>query len=762
MRRYVLPSLLAVVVIILSGCPKGEQSYSNEAKKAEEVHDYDTALLHYEQALRLKPDDPALRARVDQMRFEAGQFHVEQGKRFLQANNLTLALAEFQKAKTVDPSNAAADQEIQRTLDLIAAQQGIPAPHPSDDQPESDLLTMPPELKPLSRAPIGLKMTNDSRIAYETIAKLAGLSVIFDPDFSSKRITIDLPNVTLEQALDAVSLEAKAFWKPVTTSIILVAPDQPQKRRDLEDEVVKTFYLSNTLTPQDITEIVTGLRQLLDLKRLQQVNAQNAIVIRDTQDKLLLAGRILDDIDKARPEVLIQVEVLEANLDHMSQLGILPSTSPVASLVFTPRTSVQPNSGSTSTTTTTTTPTTGNLITLNNLAHLSTADYSVTLPSATLDALLTDTGTRIIEDPEVRVSDGQQAKLKIGEKVPIATGSFQAGVGVSTSTVSPLVNTQFQYQDVGVNIDVTPRVHPDNDISLKLKIEVSAVTGESNLGGILQPIISQRTVEHEVRLREGEVSILGGLIQHTVTNNLNGWPGVSSVPFFKYFFSQTTKDVMDDDVIIVITPRIIRLPNITAANLQTIATGSDTNVRVYREQFENPAPKPPPATGVAPAPGTISAPGGAPTTAAPATAAPAQQPTTLKFEPGTMNMRPGDTATVGLEVQNVHDLFSIPLLLQYDPAVIQIDDVRNGGFLSGGTQEIAIVQQVDQKAGQAIISASRQPGTQGINGSGTLLGIVVRAVAPGNASLQVAQVNARDSQQHNLAITAGTATIQVK
>jgi general secretion pathway protein D len=759
LRRYALPCLLAVAVIILSGCPKSTQNY-NQGQKAEETQDYDTALLYYQKALKLKPQDAELRIRVDQMRFQAGQFHIEQGQKFLAANNLTLALAEFQKAKTVDPSNTAADQEIQRTLDLISAQQGIASPHPSDAQTGSDLLTMPPELKPLSREPINLKMTNDGKIVFETIAKLAGLSVIFDPDFNSKRITVELPNVTLEQALDAVAIEAKAFWKPVTSSIILVAPDQPQKRRDLEDEVVKTFYLSNTLTPQDITEIVTGLRQLLDLKRLQQVNAQNAIVIRDTQDKVLLAGRILDDIDKARPEVLIQVEVLEARLDNLNQLGILPSQSPVVALAFTPRTSVQPNSGTTSgttTTTTTTTPTTGNQITLNNLAHLASADYSVTLPSANLTALLTDTGTRIIQDPEVRVSDGQQAKLRIGDKVPIATGSFQAGVGVSTSTVSPLVNTQFQYQDVGVNIDVTPRVHPGDDISMKLKIEVSSVTGESNLGGIEQPIISQRTVEHEVRLHEGEVSILGGLIQHTVTNTVNGWPGLANIPFVSYLFSQHDKEVQDDDVIIVITPHIIRMPAITAANLQTIATGSDTNVRVYREQFDNSSPAPlapaSPASGTAPSSGT----------AASGTAPAAQAPTAmLKFEPATMNMRPGDTATIGLEVQNVHDLFSIPLLLQYDPAVIQIDDVRNGGFLSGGTQEIAIVQHVDQKAGQAIISAARQPGTQGINGSGTLLGLVVRAVAPGSSSLQVAQVNARDSQQHNLPISAGTATIQVK
>ena len=213
--------------------------------------------------------------------------------------------------------------------------------------------------------------------------------MIFDPDFTSRRITAELPNVTLEQALDAVSLESKSFWKPITPSVIFVAPDNPQKRKDVEDEVVKTFYVSNTLTPQDLTEIVTGLRQLLDLRRIQQVNSQNAIVIRDTPDKLVLAGKIIRDIDKAKPEVLIHVQVMSANLDRLRDLGILPGQS--VSLTFTPRTSVQPNS---STSTTRHAPrrphdpsTTIPQITLNNLQHLSTADYSLTLPGATANAI---------------------------------------------------------------------------------------------------------------------------------------------------------------------------------------------------------------------------------------------------------------------------------------------------------------------------------------------------------------------------------------
>ena len=400
------------------------------------------------------------------------------------------------------------------------------------------MMSGPPEIKPLSRAPINLKMTNDSKIIFDTVSKLAGLTVIFDPDFTSRRIATELTDVTVEQALDIVSLEAKAFWKPVTNNIIFIAPDQAQKRRDYEEEVVRTIYLKNTILPQDITEIVNGLRQLLDLRRVQQFNAQNAIIVRDTPDKVMLAEKIIQDIDKPKSEVVVQFAVIQARRDRMRDLGISPGTS--ASLTFTPP------SATTSTTTNSTTNTATGLP-LNQLRSLGTSDYSVTLPNATANALLTDSLTRIIDDPEIRMVDGQDAKLRIGSRVPVATGSFQAGVGVgATGTaggiVNPLVNTQFQYLDVGIIVDVTPRIHSeDREVSLKLSVEVSSVSGTSSIGGINQPVISTKRIEHDVRLQDGEVNILGGLIERQNNKTQTGWPGFSDVPFLKYFTSDNNE-----------------------------------------------------------------------------------------------------------------------------------------------------------------------------------------------------------------------------
>ncbi len=748
MHRYGTLMVCVSFGLLAAGCPKGQTDY-NQGRKAETLQDYDAAFDYYLKALKADPYNASYKIKLNQIRFESGALHVKQGVKLRDTGDLQGAVAQFQRAQVIDPSSPVADQELRKTLEMLGEKNRATdaAAEPPADPNEEQLASKPPEIKPLSRAPINLKMSNDAKIVYDTIGKLAGLTVIYDPDFPARRITTELNNVTLEQALDIVSLESKAFWKPVTENIIMVVQDQPQKRKDYEEQLVKTFYLSNTVQPQDLTEIVTGLRQLLDLRRIQQLNSQNAIIVRDTPDKLALAEKMIRDIDKAKPEVIIQVEVLEARIDRLRDLGVLPGQHASISVI---------PPGSTSTTTTGGTPTSNNNLTLNQLRHLTGADYSITLPSFTANAILTDTSTKIIQNPEIRSVDGQVAKLRIGDKIPIATGSFQAGVGVGTAggagLVNPLVNTQFTYLDVGVNVDITPRVHPNHEISMKVKIEVSAHTNDVTIGGITQPIISQRVVEHDIRLKEGEVNILGGLVQRTNSKTLNGWPGLAKMPLLRYLFSEDKTEYQEDQVLIVLIPQIVRVPEWTKANLRSIASGSDQNIQVRRES-EIRAPATPAApTQQGPA---NPAPSGA--------ASPQQAPAArVRFEPQTLTLKAGQSATIGVVVENVNDLFSIPLLLQYNPAVISVEEVEHGAFLSGGTQEIAIVQRVDKEHGQAIISATRQPNTSGVNGSGTLMGIVIKALAPGSSNLSIVQVNAKDSQQKPIALVTSEATLQVQ
>jgi general secretion pathway protein D len=756
MQRWRIFLLSIGAGLLAAGCPKGQPDYS-QGQKAEVLQDYDAAFSYYQKAVKADPYNANFKIKLNQARFEAGELHVKRGVEFRKKGDLQGAAGEFQRAQAVDPSSAIAEQELRKTIEMITEKnrQNDAAAEPPADPNEPALAALPPEIKPLSRAPITFKSSNDAKIVFDTIGKLAGLTVVYDPDFQPRRITVDLNNVTMEQALEIVSLESKAFVKPVTENIIFVIQDQPQKRRDFEEQVVKTFYLSNTVQPQDLTEIVTGLRQLLDLKRLSQVNSQNAIIIRDTPDKLLLAEKMIHDIDKAKPEVVVQVEVLQARTDRLRDLGVLPGQQ--ASLVFNPG----------GTTTTGGTGGTTSTLTLNQLKHLATKDWTATLPGATANAVLTDTYTKIIQNPEIRSVEGQTAKLRVGDRVPVATGSFQAGVGVGSTGgagfVNPLVNTQFTYLDVGVNVDITPRVHPNHEVSLKIKVEVSSVTGTSTIGGIQQPIISQRTMDHDIRLKEGEANVLGGLFERTDTKTLNGWPGLAKIPVLRYLFSDDKTDHQENEVLIVLTPRIVRMPEWTKANLRGLYSGSDTNVQVKREsEIRAPSPQPPPPVQQPPANPNPTA--GAPLAGSPSTpaAAAANQPAKIRFEPQTLSLKPGQTATIGIVVENVNDLFSIPMLLQYNPAVISVEEVQHGGFLSGGTQEIAIVHQPIKDKGQSIISATRQPNTPGVSGSGTLIGIVIKALAPGSSNLSIVQVNAKDSQQKTIPLVTGEAVLQVQ
>jgi general secretion pathway protein D len=764
MHRWGKIVLFVGIAITIAGCPKDRTDFK-QGRKAEDLHDYDAAFDYYQKALKTDPDNAEYQIKFNQARFDAGELHIKNGLKLRERGELENAASEFQKATSTDASSAVAEQELRKTIRMIDdAKRASSAVSVAPVDRGESLAQLPPEIKPLSRAPVNLKMSNDAKMIFDIIGKLAGLTIIYDPDFPARRVSVDLNNVTLEQALDVMSVESKAHWTPMTENIILVFPDQPQKRRDYEEQVMRTFYLSNTVQPQELTEVVTGLRQLLDLKRIQQLNARNAIVIRATPGQLALAEKFIQDIDTAQPEVVVQVSVLEARVDKMRNLGILPGQTASVTVVPPGTTSINNNNTSNNGTTTgtTTTSTTG-VLSLQNLSHLNSSDTSVTLPNFTANALLNDSTTRIIQNPELRSIDGQAAKLNIGDRVPVATGSFQAGVGVGSSAggfVNPLVNTQFQYIDVGTNVEITPRVHPNHEVSLKVSVEVSSVTNQQNIGGIQQPIISQRKVIHDIRLKEGESSILGGLITKSDTKQINGWPGLAHVPILRYFFSEDSRSSEDDEILVVLTPHIVRMPEWTRSNLTTLYAGSETNVQVSRESDMR-APQPPPA--ISPEP-TNAQPPTTPVENAQASPNAAQSPTAarLRFEPSSLSLTAGQTSTVGVVVDNVNDLFSIPFLLRYNPAVISVEEVRHGGFLQAGDQAIAIVLQVDKEHGQAIISATRQPNTPGASGTGTVTGIVIKALAPGTSTLSIAQVNARNSQQRPIQLVTSEANVQVK
>src|SRR6266568_8209642 len=592
MLRLIRPAAIILLVVAISlSAAASANSLFKKGKDAEARQNYEQAYEYYKQAYDLKPKDLAYRAAYERLRFYAGASHVKRGQLLRDSGKLDEALAEFQKAVEVDPSSPIAQQEIRRTQQMIDAAKApgpkAAAPAPSGLQQRVQEAQGPVELAAISNIPITLKLTEDTKVIYETVGKLAGINVLFDPDYTSRRVKIELNGVTLEQALQIIALESKTFWRPVTPNTIFVASDTPAKRKDVEQSVIKTFYLANLSQPTELQDVVNALRQILEISRIQPLPSQGALVVRGTPDQIALAEKLVGDLDKAKPEVIVEVAVMQVSRDRIRNLGASPPTSATVALQSNVTTTT--NTGTTGTTTTpTTTSSTGtpNTISLNRIGNLNATDFQVTIPPATATALLSDTNTKLIQNPQIRALDGQKASLKIGDRVPVATGSFQPGIG--GVGINPLVNTQFQYLDVGVNIDITPHVHAGREVSLKISMDISAVTGSQDIGGITQPIIGQRKVEHEIRLKDGEVNLLGGILENQQTKSLSGIPGLAQIPIIKYLFSQSNTEHRENEIVFALIPHIVRSQDLSELNQRALQVGTASAIELRR--VSRPAP----------------------------------------------------------------------------------------------------------------------------------------------------------------------------
>src|SRR5258707_1015998 len=453
--------LLLVVLAILPAIADKAKTLYEKGQDAEARQNYEAAYGFFKQAYDLRPKDLSYRASFERMRFKAAATIVHRGQKLRDEGKLQEALAEFQKAAKIDPSLFSAQQELKRTLQMIDNTNNPPpqaAGVPDELRKKIREAGGPVELAPISNIPITVKLTEDSKVIYQTVGQLAGINVLFDPDYTSRRIKVELNGVTLEDALEITALESKTFWRPVTPNTIFVAQDNPAKRKELEQSVLKTFYLSNLSQPTELQDVVNAIRAVLDVQRVQQLLSQNALVVRGTPDQIALAQKLVDDLDKARPEVMIEIAVMQVSKDKKHTYGINPPTS--ATVTLQNNINTTPPTTTTTNGTTTTTPTSNsnsNQLNLNQLGNLNATDFTVSIPAANLSALMSDSDTKLLQNPQIRALDGQKASLKIGDRVPVATGSFQPGIG--GVGINPLVNTQFQYLDVGVNIDIRPPVH---------------------------------------------------------------------------------------------------------------------------------------------------------------------------------------------------------------------------------------------------------------------------------------------------------------
>ena len=755
----------------------------HKGQEAEVRQDYLHAYAFYKAAWEKKPEDLRYRSSFERLRFQAGMAYVKHGQQLRQNGDLQGALKEFQTAAEIDPSSFIAQQEIARTKDMIAGV-AIGTSNTSQDQNRNDILHQrieaaqgPVTLAPINDQAITLRISGDSKTTYQTIGKLAGINVLFDPDYVSRQLPVlELNGVTLQDALGLVAIQSNTFWRPVTANTIFIAANTQTKHKDLDQSVVKTFYLTNAASQTEFQDIANTLRTILDITRVQPIASENALIVRGTPDQVALAEKIVGDLDKSRAEVVVDVAILQVSKEKMTNLGFTPplANGPIGIQLTTPTQATSTTSATTPNTSGTVSTTTGSNLTLNDFAHLNATNFAITIPQAQLNALLSDSSTKLLQNPEIRASDGQKASLKIGSRIPIATGSFQPGIG--GVGINPLVNTQFQYLDVGVNIDLQPTVHLNGDVTLKVTMDISAETNTVSIGGIQQPVISQRKIDHQIRLREGEVNMLGGILEDQDQRTVTGIPGLAQIPFVKYLFSSTSVDRTQNEVVFVLIPHLVREQDVSDLNLKPIDVGTANypelrlaSARPGRGgQGESPAAQaqapPSPAT-----PSNGEAQSAAAANPQPATPAPAIANTpppagqaALRFDPPSLTTTNGGTFTVNVTMSGGNDVAAVPMQITYDPKSLSVVKIDNGDFLTKDQQAVALVHRDDTNTGTLVASAARPPGAAGVSGSGSVFTITFMAKQKGNTVLSITRPGARNSQQQPISVLGSQMTINIQ
>jgi general secretion pathway protein D len=830
LAAILLAAALAGPTAHLDGKTRKGNAYFAEGAKYEEKKEWDEALASYEKALAEDPSDVSYRIGAEKARVAASQAHLENGLKLRSKGQLNEALVEIQRASGLNPASTASAQEILRTQEMIERERlrvqetGIEAPAairaltPAEAAQQQvrekiDRMMPLPELRPLNAERINLKMNNQPpKVLFETVAKVAGINVIWDPEYQPGRnLSLDLSNSTLEEALDDIAILTKSFWKPLPGgNTIFVTNDNRNKRNDYEDQVLKVFYLSNVNTPQELQEIVNAVRAVTELTRLMPYNSLHAIIARGEADRVALAEKIINDLDRPKAEVVIDVMVMQASSVFSRQItAAVASTGLNIPANFAPRTSLQvvqntstTNSSTTNnnttltntgTTSNTTAQTSGPLsIPLSNLQHLGTADWAITLPGALLQAALSDANTKILQSPEVRSVDNSKASLKIGERQPTATGSFQPGIG--GVGINPLVNTQFTYIDVGVNVDITPQVHENDEVSMHVELDISSVAGYVNLGGIQQPIIQQNKVIHDLRVREGDVSLLAGLSQDQESKTVTGIPGLSSIPVIGKLFSGQSIDRNKSELMIALVPHIVRRPDISPENLKAVGVGNATSVKLnYAPRnglvaaarpaapagsavatppagaagaalAPNPGPPAPAANITPPAPAANIAPS-APAANAASPAAPANRPVgsaAIFFQPPQVDATVSSTFSVAVAVVGAKDAVGAPMQIQFDPKILRLNDITLGDLMTQGGQQPVLTKNILNDAGAATVQLARPAGSPGASGDGVLVTLNFQVVGRGSTSITIPNMSIFNPQGQPTLSGSPQLTVNIK
>lgn len=791
--------LLAMTFLVawLVGCA-GYRDY-HHAQIAETQGNWDEAVLHYMKVVQANPDNIAYRSALLRAKIRASQEHFEKGKDFQAVGVLERAATEYQQAVALDATNQYAQVELTKVREQLAAAREERDPVFSLDdlkRQSKEARSQPPSLNPRSDEPISLNFPEPVSIKdiYRALGKSFGINIMFDSALRDQQVTVELEEVTAQTALEHLMRSGKHFYKVIDEHSIVVAEDTAQNRRVYEDHVIQAFFLSNA----DTKEVMTMLRTLVGAKNIAPNDELNAVILRDTIDKVKVAERIIQAIDKSRAEVVVDVELLQINTIKLRELGVSLSAYQVTQSLDLGGADVP--------------------LRLSDLEFLNQSNWSLSIPSFIYDFVKNSSDAQLLARPQVRISDGEKANLHIGERVPIPVTTFNTAQTIGSNIV-PI--TSFQYQDVGIRIEIEPRIHHNHEVTLKLKVEVSNLSGfVEGSGGQSQPIIGTRTIESTIRLQDGETSFLAGLIRSDETNTESGVPGLSDIPVLGRLFSRNSNNNQRTDVVLTMTPHIVRTSDITADDLRPIWVGTEANItfrggsprvesdtsgpfdddeesterirEMLRRRIQN-LPRGLRGTGEDPeggeepsaeAPGVqLSDPGlpsnifeepqnesededeGDPNAefrllfpyhpAQPGVAQVASLaagPTEvggskvrLRLTPEVVRVSPGEVFDVAVRVETDTPVSHLPITLRFDPQVLQVKKILAGKFLGEESEAVFLSDHSDQtRPGRIVLGASRVGEVPGVQGTGVIARIRFEAVASGSTTVEFKRKKALD------------------
>jgi general secretion pathway protein D len=774
-----------VLALLASGCASGTRAY-REGEREEERKHWDLAVLAYERAVANDPKNSVARISLQRARFQAAQAHYERGRLHRSAGQLDMAIAELEVSVALDSTNDSALQELKRArADVEARNREIAGGTPVEKAKAAarGARAAPPMLSPSSTKPIDVAFSPDTTIKkiYAALGAAAGINIIYDPQLKDDKFTLDLRGMTFQKALETAMRQAGHFYKVIDEKTILIAQDTQQNRKEYEDLVVRTFFLSNG----DVKDVSAMVRSILDLRRLGTIPALNAIVIRDTADKVAVAERLIEANDKAKSEVVVDVELLEVVTSQAIENGLEWSRLIAASVV--------PGAAGGATDVAKTLP-------WNALKNLGLGDFTFTVPTLAFKFIKDNTDAEVLAKPQLRIAEGEKAQLVIGERRPIPVTTINTQQAVGQQGVVPI--TSFQYQDVGIKMDMEPRVHHNKEVSLKLTIEVSQVSGQVSAGvdQAPQPIIATRTITSSIRLKDGETNFLAGLIRKDKTRTKNSTPFLGDIPLLGSLFNHNSTSDTRTDLYLTLTPHIIRSPQITEEDLTPIWVGTENNVSfsglntrlespnatgspfetplspgarqpvrpvvpsvlnpnqpIIQQGMPNdpfrrtppPAPVPPPPTPktsnetAAPEPqaalvfnsGAAAAPGPQAVAAGPGIVASPSGPV-LRLEATSAEVAPGEVSVVNVTGDSgVDALGALELTVEWNPAVAEVTGIAPGPWRNAPGAE-SVRFDADRVAGRARLRFTRASGGVGLPG-GVLAKLAVRGLAPGTTLVRV-------------------------